>query len=489
MLKRLFSAVLVLVLTLTAFSGCADSETIIEGSTFEEVGGDVIVGDTITSASTDKTTSVNKQERPDKVGDVEYSFDIADIEMPARKLKNKTITYYGWAKPSTDKNSTATLLKKEFGIKIVPVIVSQDGYWDTLATYIASGKSPDIVETTSWDYYPAPIALGLLQPLDDILDLEDELWEDVYAFNNEIAWNGKHYFVYNDAPISAWIYYNKKMFKNFGVDKTPKDYFREDNWTWDTLAEIAKKFVTFNADGSLKTSGFTMGFEELVYTTGVDLVSRENNKWKLNLDHPNITKLMNWVYANGKAGTNALSFIGDRTTAFANGEVAMMSYDYYTITDERLKGIRSDIEWVPMPRMDKSSDYYMGVWTMPNPCIPVGAKNVEGAALYIEFNKWKQLGWRSSPFLASRTNAAHKKYKIKDTSLASQITEEERKWTEEILAAHEYKYITRIWSSWVYEAGDLVYPGVNEVLGGKPWSSVYNQVKPKYEAVVNKYNK
>ena len=486
MIKRLICLMLALMLVVTVFSGCTDEETIIEGSTFEVGNSEVIVGETVTSTTSDSKTSVNK-EFFNKNGDVEYSFNIEDIKMPKRKLKNKTITYFSWADLASDNKATSTLMKKEFGVTFKTIKATQATYWDTLATYISAGRSPDLVETPSWDYYPLPIVNNLLQPLDDILDLDNVLWEDVSQLNELLSWKGKHYYVVNDAPIGSFIYYNTKMFKQFGVDKTPKDYFREDNWTWDTLAEIAKKFVTYNPDGSVKTSGFTMGYQDLAYTTGVELISRENGVLKHNLAHPNITKLMNWIYANGKAGTNALVNIQDRTKAFANGEVAMMSYEYYTITDDRLKAMRKDIEWVMLPRMDKNSDYYTSVWILPNPCIPVGAKNVEGAALYIEFNKWKNLGWRQSLFLEGRTNAARKKYKIKDNSLAHYLSTEEREWTEEMLDAHEYKIITNIWSSWTYTLGIQTYPGVSAVTEGETWSSVFNQNKPKLDSLVNKY--
>ena len=238
MLKKILCIILALCVIVSLFSGCTDESTVVEESYFEVGDTQVIVGDTITNTESNTQTTTNKAERPDSIGDVDYSYDISSIEMPKRKLKDKTLTYFSWSKMIEGKTESITLMKKEFGIKFEPIIVNKDNYWDTLATMIVAGKSPDLVVTTSWDYYPAPISLGLLQPLDGILDLEDELWEDTYAFNNEIAWNGKHYFVYNTAQIGSWLYYNKNMFKNFGVKKTPKDYFLEDNWTWETLKEV-----------------------------------------------------------------------------------------------------------------------------------------------------------------------------------------------------------------------------------------------------------
>ena len=487
-MKRIISIILAGMFLFVA-AGCAQQEDIVEESYYDEAG-EVIKGETVTETNSSKSTTVNKAQKADKVGEVAYSYDISKAKMPSRTLKSKTITYYSWIEMESDSDSTNVLMQKEFGIKFKPILGQHANYWDTLATLVASGKSPDLVIVPNWNFYPAPLVNNLLQPLDDILDLESDLWEDTYAFNRELRWNNKTYYVLNDMLNDSWLYYNTKMFKNFGVEKTPKQYFLEDNWTWDTLKEVADKFVTLNADGTNKTAGLCMQTYNLNATTGVNLVTTDGNSYQLNLKDPKITKLMNYIYSMGKSGSKSLIAANDAISSYANGEVAMIITKEYALAGEAWKKVRNSTEWVPMPKMDANSDYYLECALNPCPAIATGAKNVEGAALYIEFNHWLRLGYRPSTFLARNSNAAVEKYKLKDTSIASHLSKEEQEWTNTIFKKNNYKYSTIFWTSWMHSVnGSSQYPGMADVINGRAWSAVLQEVYPVIDAGVKSYYK
>ncbi len=487
MLKKILCMLLVFVFTVLVFAGCGGDDVIVDES-YYDVAGDTIVGDSVTETSSNQTTSVNKAEKSETVGSVDYSFDITKAEMPTRKLKNKTITYYHWEEFSTNPDSANVLMQKEFGVKFKAVLGTHANYWDNLATLVASNKSPDIVIMPNWNYYPTPMANNLIQPLDSYIDVESKLWEDTYAFSEEIKWKNKHYVLANSVDQDSWLYYNTQMFKNFGVTKTPKDYFLEDNWTWATMKELADKFVTLKADGTNKTAGICFQSYNINVTTGVELFEVNGSNYKFNLKDSKITSLMNFLHTMGKAGTKSLINANDAISAFANSEVAMIVTKEYAFNEERWAKVRKNTEFVPMPKMDKNSDYYVEYAINPAPAIANGSKNPEGAALYIEFNHWLQLGWKVSGFVKSSENAATKKYKINPVDDTKNLSKEELEWVKTIYDKYDYKYVTINWASWSNAIiGESRYPGMRDVIDGKAWSAALQEYYPVYESGFKKY--
>ncbi len=487
MLKKIFCLLMVLVFSVTLFAGCGGEDIIVDES-YYDVAGDTVVGDSVTETNSTQSTTVNKAEKSETVGNVEYSFDITKSDMPTRKLKNKTITYYHWEALPTANDSTNILMQKEFGVKFKTVLGTHANYWDNLATLVSSGKSPDIVQMPNWNFYPTPIAKNLIQPLDSYIDTESKLWEDTYAFTKDLKWKGKTYVLINSASIDSWLYYNTQMFKNFGVNKTPKDYFLENNWTWATMKEVADKFVTLKPDGSNKTAGICFQTTNLHATTGVELVEMTENGYKFNIKDAKVTNLMNFVYSMGKSGSKSLIAANDAISAFANSEVAMIVTKEYALGEQRWSKIRKNIEFVPMPKMDANSSYYMEYALNPAPAIAAGAKNPEGAALYIEYNHWIQLGTKSTGFLKASENAATKKYKITPKDSTDDLSKDEQEWVKTIMSKYEYKYGTIFYSSWTNTIlGSSAYPGMNDVINGKAWSAAVQEVAPVMEAGVKKY--
>ncbi len=487
MVKKVLSMLLAITFAVTAFTGCSDNDVIVEES-YYDVSGETVVGDSVTETNSSQTTSVNKAEKSETVDSFKYSYDITKSDMPTRKLSNKTITYYSWEEFGSDPDSTNVLMQKEFGVKFKAVLGTHSNYWDNLATLVASNKAPDLVVMPNWNFYPIPMANNLIRPLDDIIDLESNLWEDTYAYNQDYKWNGKTYVIFNSVSQDSWLYYNTQMFKNFGVNKTPKDYFLENNWTWATLKETADKFVTLKADGTNKTAGICLQNSNLHVTTGVELVSLKGNGYSLNLKDQKITNLMNYVYSMGKSGSKSLINANDAIQSFANSEVAMIITKEYALNDSRWDNIRKNIEFVPMPKMDASSDYYMEYALSPEPAVAKGAKNSEGAALYIEFNHWLKLGWKATSFMKSSENAATKKYKINPSDSTKYLSNEEIEWVKTIYSMHDYKYVTNFWASWTNAIdGSFQYPGMTDVVNGKAWSAVLQETYPVLDSGIKKY--
>ncbi|MBQ8683459.1 MAG: hypothetical protein IJ518_02945 [Clostridia bacterium] len=431
------------------------------------------------TADSNKTTGTTKK----KTDKPPANYDITTAPLPKRTLTNKNLTYFYWGDLETGAKDWNVLMSKQYGVKFSVKKANFSNYWNTLAMLIRSGESPDIIEMPAWDFYPRAITMDVLQPLDDILDLNDGLWNETRDIMEKYKWKGQTYLTFLKADMYSWFYYNEKMMKNYGVKKTPKELFLEDNWTLEECYKIMEKFAT--KDGS--KWGLTVQNCDLQAITGVNLVDYDATAgYKLNMKDPKIAQLMNWIYSVGVGGNNTMQ-CNDPVGDFGSEKCAMIITTTSLLSSERAQKIREHIEWVPMPKLDKSSSYYLEMNEAPNLAIAKGAKNVEGAALALEFRRWLYLGRvQTSDFLPPKTNAAVKKYKISVASNYDHLDKDEVAWTEEVLKKYDYKYADISWGSWVNTTGHWSsYPGYYEVLReGKSWSSLVETEYNKLNALL-----
>lgn len=135
---------------------------------------------------------------------------------------------------------------------------------------INNGDTPDLY--LNFIRFPATAQLGLLHAFTDeeynklasicgteVLDMV-EFKGDIYGLH--MPWAGNNMF-----------YYNKTMFENYDV-KTPKEYYLEGNWTWDTMAQCWEDITKdLDGDGTMDTYGigcYTAIFESWPVEEGED---------------------------------------------------------------------------------------------------------------------------------------------------------------------------------------------------------------------------
>ena len=420
------------------------------------------------------------------------SFDISTAPMPSRTPDGKTLTYFSWAtleqSYGKDAKSLPNLFKKEFGITLKGQFSTHDTYWEDLSRMKAANNSPDLVDLPNWNFYPLPITENLLQPLDELIDFSDPLWADTASIRNSNKWKGKTYVPFMSETLQTWFIYNTKMFKDYGLNKqTPRTYYEKNDWTWARMQELADKFVKKNASKEIVQWGLTMQTGDLIATTGLELVSGNGKGgYVYNLKDAKVAKMMNLMYDMGTAGSGSL-YTGDAITGFKSGKVAMIITNASTLTVD-FNDMRKDgrIDWVPMPKMDASSNYYNQSSFDPGWGIPVGAKNPKSAALFIEYVKWFGLGYNFCPQIpAEKKNAAAVKYNLKDTSNAdTTLTADELAKTKAMIDKN-YKRVSIIWQSWL---GTQVLPGYGTVTSGaKKWSAALEEEFPATDALLQSY--
>ena len=117
---------------------------------------------------------------------------------------------------------------------------------------MSSGGRPDLIFQSN--HYPAMANVGLVAAFTEaeynkLTEVCNKEYLDMMQYGTESVgvvrpWTG-----------TMMCYYNKTMFEDYGV-KTPKEYFQEGNWTWETFLKCMEEMTKdVDADGTVDTYG------------------------------------------------------------------------------------------------------------------------------------------------------------------------------------------------------------------------------------------
>ena len=180
-------------------------------------------------------------------------------------LKGSTVDVLWWQNLTEDDKKIFENFENEYGMKVNVTETTFSNYSSKLSSMIIAKEGLDLAVGSGFPYSIKQV----YNPIDDFgLDLTDEFWDQNYIKSS--TYNGKVYAV--TSTSSYWfntcevLYYNLDFFKNNGL-KTPRDYWKENNWNWETLEKICEDIA------KLKTDIVPLGYE---FTSKAHLLSGTN---------------------------------------------------------------------------------------------------------------------------------------------------------------------------------------------------------------------
>lgn len=425
------------------------------------------------------------------------STDIMGIEMPTADLSNndKVLTLFGWS--SMDENETdgeaARYFEEEFGVTIDVTISTHDTYWTDFAKMVAAGNAPDVVDLTYPYFYPTPVSEDLLQPWDGLIDFNTPLWADTKSLIDTITWEDKIYFPVISEFVANWLYYNKSMFQNYGLeDETPRALYEQDKWTLDKMVELAGQFVEKNNRNEIVQWGFTAQTYEPLVISGVQIVEVNNGtKYVNNLRDPKIAKVMN-AMSDMSPGLGSGAWTGyDANPIFLREECAMMMSHAHLTVSKTLEDlhISNSLGLAPYPKLDENSKYCVEMAIDPG----YGLANVDGvnkelAVLWVEYLKWFRLGENACVQIPTTENTpAKERYNLKPVSTAFTISDEDAKFIEEYLNDENTQKVYNTYRSIISNVGDFNLFKYSVFAGETTWSTALQQLYPRYETKLKEF--
>ncbi len=150
----------------------------------------------------------------------------------------QSITFVMWQDP-TYANVVQAYNDAQSKIKVDPQIVTSADYETKLTTMLAGGVYMDaFMEKRQTDMF-AQYENGYIEPLDGLIKKYKYDTTGLDSYKAAVTIDGKTLAI----PFRGaryYIYYNKKMFADAGID-TPDKYVQRGDWTWKKFMDVAEK--------------------------------------------------------------------------------------------------------------------------------------------------------------------------------------------------------------------------------------------------------
>ena len=250
-----------------------------------------------------------------------------------------------------------------------------------IASYVG-GTAYDVLTRVN---FPTVVVKGLLEPLDEYLPIEDERY-----FQPHYVWNGHTYgmktkstnYTYRDCGELYGVWYNADLFEENGVT-TPLELYESGEWTIEAMIDLAEKLtIDTNRDGINDIWGYGSWAKHL-FTVGngaSTVTFTRGESVDLTWNTPEYIHGLEYLieispYSNGNASFTAgnLAMYGERIQCAR-----------YCSPTSPFSSVNFEAVWVPFP---KGKDGYgvAGSISLGSElvCIGKGAKNIEGAKVWI----------------------------------------------------------------------------------------------------------
>ena len=248
---------------------------------------------------------------------------------------------------------------------------------DVLSERIASGRSPDLTDKLP-NSFPYLMSKNYYEDLTKYLDRSAPQWTEYTSYIDFYSYNGGHFFYPETVTVAPrFLVYSKERFKALAIPD-PETLYYDGKWTRDAFTEAARKFCAAMGGTGIYGDGITDGF---ISSEGETVFSKsESGQLVCNLNGEKITKVFDYL-------ENVLS-VGVRTEEFTGFDRIINGRSAFLMIDEsgynKLLEIDSGQNYgvVPIPKADESGAHFCTA-SCEGFLVPKGAKNVKGAACFI----------------------------------------------------------------------------------------------------------
>ena len=265
----------------------------------------------------------------------------------------------------------------------IPRSGSGGGYEDKVNAAITTNSLPDVI-TLDGPNTAAYAKSKVITPLDDYLK-DNNMGDVLDSIKQQGTYDGKFYaFGYSESNVG--IYYNKKMFKEAGIDESSLPTLKKP-WTWDEFKAVSKKlkdhFKEVAIDFRLNSNDEMLpyAYMPLIWSNGGSVVNEDGTKAE--------------GYFNSKESTQAVQFIQDLvkegyTTVspvekgFETGQYPMVLSGSWTIADLQTNYKDIDFGILPYPVSNKTKKLVSpsGSWQL---AVTTKSNKKDAAAEFVKF--------------------------------------------------------------------------------------------------------
>ena len=300
-----------------------------------------------------KSDSSSKYE--DKVKVAETATDgISDIPDEADK-ELEWLSYFDINPTSAaqEKRVDLTLFERKGG-KIKYSQCASTTKYDQLANRLLSNDPPDIFWFEQKMTFPCYCVKGMFQPVDSIVDFDEDMWKDMKGLADQFTLKDEHYVAPINLNVLSSMVYDKDVMEANTLDD-PYELYMDGNWTWDTWYDMMDEYYS-NAEGDEIRYGINGWFAPFIFqSTGKTLITYDSEKdeYVSNITDPDFDRASSLLYEVQKNGFYNADWYGSANDAFKKNVL------FYAMGNWAINPREGD-NWgvVPMPRDPNSDTYY-----------------------------------------------------------------------------------------------------------------------------------
>ncbi len=300
--------------------------------------------------------------------------DVGEINNPIVSILTPGLTDGWW-------NGEMQWRMDAYGIEVRPDNCTwneREAKW--ISAYVA-GTPYDVFY---WINYPTTVLKGLVQPLDDILPINDDRY-----FSGTGKWMGKTYGVRAKDQFSGedvfscsgvyGVFFNKQLFEDQGAE-LPSDLWDRGEWDFQHFYDAAMSLtVDSDRDGQIDQIGCTTWMYTMFnVANGAKTVGVTDTGIELTWNDPKYIEGMEWLL-------KCAPYAKTMTDNWSAGKAGM--YVERIVNSQSWGGeVPFEWDWVPYPKGPSGYGYegYCGPGSATLTCyIGTGSKNVEGAKVFI----------------------------------------------------------------------------------------------------------
>ena len=387
--KKMLSGILALTMMagLTACGGGGNDSN--SGNAGGGAGTDAPADTTEATTTTTMGVDINTETLKD---DEQAIIDAAAGKLPDAELANTEIKWLSNWDINPDTSGKSKPLELElFETKYGGSIKWYPTQWATrftdLSNYVLGGEGIDFFPYDT-EVFPNGAVTGMIQPVDDYIDYDSELWSPVKAANDQMLLGGKHYMLITGVTADNVCIYNRKTIEDYGLDD-PAELYAEGNWTWDTFKQILTDYC--NPDEDRHGIDGWWAEKAIMLTTGVPCIGLKDGKVVSNVNDPNMERVMNFMYdlyqnnlvlnKEPFGWAEKPEFMGEGKEMFYPCGLWAL-YGAPEIWTTKF-GAVDEVMFVPMPKDPEADKYYLGA-SMDAFVMCKGAANPEGLARFMD---------------------------------------------------------------------------------------------------------
>lgn len=292
-------------------------------------------------------------------------------------VKGKTIywlSYYDVNPANNQDRSVAlSLFEDEYGGKVEYINCAYETRFEVLASRILGGDPVDMFPY-EWDAVPNGVVKDQYQPLDEYVDLSDEIWGGMEDVADMFMYEGKHYVVPYCVTDPLLITYSRSMCEGNGLPD-PYELYQKGEWDWDIFMDMMTEFAS-GAESGEKRFGINGWFgQALIQSTGETVINYDGEKFSNNIKSAAIEdaeNIMGNIMKQGLYDPEWRGYLNEdgSTLFFAMAPWALTESNIRNEPEPEMNAggyIESnDIMVVPFPKNPDTDEYYL--------CCSFGAK-------------------------------------------------------------------------------------------------------------------